>query len=87
MDNSINLIIWKLFHQANVILMQKVWKVLSSSRMRLAAAEGDFKTFRAGLPEGTPRKMAMTLFDTVRQNMNVQEMKEFLEYLGNCTKI
>ena len=50
---------------------------LSSSRMRLAAAEGDFKTFRAGLPEGTPRKMAMTLFDTVRQNMNVKEMKEF----------
>ena len=50
---------------------------LSSSRMRLAAAEGDFKTFRAGLPEGTPRKMAMTLFDTVRQTMNVQEMKEF----------
>ena len=48
---------------------------LSSSRMRLAAAEGDFKTFRAGLPEGTPRKMAMTLFDTVRQTMNVQEMK------------
>ena len=50
---------------------------LSSSRMRLAAAEGDFKTFRGGLPEGTPRKMAMTLFDTVRQTMNVQEMKEF----------
>ena len=50
---------------------------LSSSRMRLAAAEGDFKTFRAGLPEGTPRNMAMTLFDTVRQTMNVQEMKEF----------
>ena len=50
---------------------------LSSSRMRLAAAEGDFKTFRAGLPDGTPRKMAMTLFDTVRQSMNVKEMKEF----------
>jgi phosphopantetheine adenylyltransferase len=50
---------------------------LSSSRMRLAAAEGDFKTFRAGLPEGTPRKMAMTLFDTVRETMNVKEMKEF----------
>ena len=50
---------------------------LSSSRMRLAAAEGDFKTFRAGLPEDTPRKMAMSLFDTVRQTMNVQEMKEF----------
>ena len=50
---------------------------LSSSRMRLAAAEGDFKTFRAGLPEGTPRKMAMTLFDTVRETMNIKEMKEF----------
>ena len=50
---------------------------LSSSRMRLAAAEGDFKTFRAGLPEGTSRKMAMSLFDTVRQTMNVKDMKEF----------
>ena len=50
---------------------------LSSSRMRLAAAEGDFKTFRAGLPESVPRKSAMELFDTVRQSMNVQDMKEF----------
>ena len=50
---------------------------LSSSRMRLAAAEGDFKTFRSGLPEGIPRKSAMALFDTVRQSMNVKEMKEF----------
>ena len=50
---------------------------LSSSRMRLAAVEGDFKTFRAGLPEGIPRKSAMELFDTVRQTMNVKEMKEF----------
>ena len=30
---------------------------LSSSRMRLAAAEGDFKTFRAGFPEGIPRSL------------------------------
>jgi len=50
---------------------------LSSSRMRLAAAEGDFKTFRAGLPEGVPRKSALELFDTVRKTMNVKEMKEF----------
>ena len=50
---------------------------LSSSRMRLAAAEGDFKTFRAGLPDGIPRKSAMELFDTVRQSMKVKEMKEF----------
>ena len=50
---------------------------LSSSRMRLAAAEGDFKTFRSGLPQDVPRKSAMQLFDTVRQSMNVKEMKEF----------
>ena len=50
---------------------------LSSSRMRLAAAEGDFKTFRGGLPEGIPRKDAMALFDRVRQSMNVKDMKEF----------
>jgi len=50
---------------------------LSSSRLRLAAAEGDFKTFRAGLPEGIPRKSAMELFDTVRQSMNIKDMKEF----------
>ena len=55
--------------------------------MRLAAAEGDFKTFRAGLPEGTPRKMAMTLFDTVRQTMNVKRNERVLEYLGDSTKI
>ena len=60
---------------------------LSSSRMRLAAAEGDFKTFRSGLPEGIPRKMAMTLFDGVRQSMNVARDERVLEYMGDCTKI
>ena len=49
---------------------------LSSSRMRLAAMEGDFKTFRSGLPEDVPRKQAMALFDTVRQGMGVDEVKE-----------
>ena len=49
---------------------------LSSSRMRLAAMEGDFKTFRSGLPEDVPRKQAMLLFDTVRQGMGVDEVKE-----------
>ena len=49
---------------------------LSSSRMRLAAMEGDFKTFRSGLPEDVPRKQAMSLFDTVRQGMGVEEVQE-----------
>jgi|TARA_B100002019_G_scaffold90225_1_gene77998 hypothetical protein len=49
---------------------------LSSSRMRLAAMEGDFKTFRSGLPEDIPRKQAMALFDTVRQGMGVDQVDE-----------
>jgi len=38
--------------------------------------EGDFKTFRSGLPEDVPRKQAMILFDTVRQGMGVEEVQE-----------
>lgn len=48
----------------------------SSSRLRLAAAEGDFVTFRKGLPEGTPRKDALELFDLVRQGMGIQEIQQ-----------
>lgn len=51
---------------------------LSASRMRLAAVEGDFKTFRSGLPQELPRKNALALFDTVRQSMGIKEnVKEF----------
>lgn len=46
---------------------------LSASRMRLAAAEGDFKTFRSGLPQDVPRKSALALFDTVRQSMGIED--------------
>jgi len=44
---------------------------LSASRMRLSASEGDFKTFRSGLPPELPRKQALALFDTVRQSMGI----------------
>jgi phosphopantetheine adenylyltransferase len=46
---------------------------LSASRMRLAAAEGDFKTFRAGMPPEMRPKDAKAVFDTVRQAMGVQD--------------
>ena len=46
---------------------------LSASRMRLAAAEGDFKTFQMGMPPDLPRKKAKEIFDTVRQSMNIKE--------------
>lgn len=49
---------------------------LSSSRMRLAAAEGDFRKFREGLPPDMPRRDAIDFFDAVRSSMNIQEKWE-----------
>ncbi len=46
---------------------------MSASRMRLAAAEGDFKTFRSGLPPEVKRSEAKELFDMLRGSMNVKE--------------
>lgn len=46
---------------------------LSASRMRLAAAEGDFKTFRAGMPPDMRPKDAKAIFDTVRASMGIQD--------------
>ena len=46
---------------------------LSASRMRLAAAENDFKTFRAGMPPEMRPKDARAVFDTVRASMGIQE--------------
>ena len=51
---------------------------LSASRMRLAAAEGDFKTFRLGLPPDLTRKQALSVFDRVRESMGiVDQVQEF----------
>jgi len=49
---------------------------VSASRLRLAAAEGDFMTFRSGLPEGVKNKEALQLFDLVRQGMGIQEIQQ-----------
>jgi phosphopantetheine adenylyltransferase len=46
---------------------------LSASRMRLAAAEGDFKTFRMGMPPEMKPKDARAVFDTVRTAMGIQD--------------
>jgi nicotinamide mononucleotide adenylyltransferase len=48
---------------------------VSASRLRLAAAEGDFMTFRSGLPKGVRNKQALELFDLVRQGMGIQEIQ------------
>lgn len=46
---------------------------MSASRMRLAAAEGDFKTFRTGLPPEIKPAEAKELFNILRGSMNVKE--------------
>ena len=49
---------------------------ISSSRMRLAAAEGDLVTFRDLLPRTIKTKEAIQLFDLVRQGMGIQEIQQ-----------
>lgn len=49
---------------------------VSASRLRLAAAEGDFITFRSGLPKVVKTKQALELFDLVRQGMGIQEIQQ-----------
>ena len=46
---------------------------MSASRMRLAAAENDFKTFRSGLPPDVKRSEAKELFDILRGSMRIKE--------------
>jgi len=49
---------------------------ITSSRMRLAAAEGDFVTFRNLTPPSIPRKEIIQLFDLVRQGMGIREIQQ-----------
>ena len=46
---------------------------MSASRMRLAAAEGDFKTFRSGMPPDMKPKDARAIFDMVRMSMGIKD--------------
>ena len=46
---------------------------MSASKMRKAAAEGDFQTFRSGIPDNIDDATAKTIMSTVRKAMNVEE--------------
>jgi hypothetical protein len=46
---------------------------MSASRMRLAAAEGDFKTFRSGLPPEVKPAEAKELYNILRGAMSIKE--------------
>ncbi|MFZ9353877.1 MAG: cytidyltransferase [Candidatus Nanopelagicales bacterium] len=46
---------------------------MSASKQRLAAAEGDFKTFRKGVPKSMNDKQARELYNTLRAAMQIKE--------------
>ena len=46
---------------------------MSASRLRLAASENDFKTFKSAMPEGMRPKDARELFNAVRVSMGINE--------------
>ena len=46
---------------------------MSASKQRLAAAEGDFKTFRQGVPKSMNDKQARELYNTLRTAMQIKE--------------
>ena len=46
---------------------------MSASKQRKAAAEGDYKTFRKGVPASMNDKQAKELYNTLRSAMNIKE--------------
>ena len=46
---------------------------MSASRLRLAAAENDFRTFKSAMPDGMRPRDARELFNTIRVSMGINE--------------
>jgi hypothetical protein len=46
---------------------------MSASKLRKAAAEGDFKTFRSGVPSTLDDESAKKIYNTIRKSMGVKE--------------
>jgi len=52
---------------------------MSASKMRAAAADGDFKSFQMGLPKGFSG--GVELFNTLRKRMGMKEVSDFREHI------
>jgi hypothetical protein len=52
---------------------------MSASKLRLAAAEGDFKKFAKGVPNTMSNQDKMELFNVLRRSMNISEDTEVWE--------
>lgn len=61
-------------------------KGISSSKLRKAALEGDFDTFRKGVPQELEPKEIIQLFDILRQSMNIKEGYELWEIAPKLDK-
>jgi phosphopantetheine adenylyltransferase len=46
---------------------------MSASKLRKAAAEGDYNTFRSGVPETLDDKSAKQIYNTLRKSMGIKE--------------
>lgn len=60
---------------------------MSASKMRKAAAEGDFDTFSTGIPTPISKQGKEELFMTLRTSMQVEEYNEFAEASFNLHEI
>lgn len=54
---------------------------MSATKMRAAAAEGDFTKFSQGLPRNVSNPDAKALYNSVRKGMNLKEQKEFKNHV------
>jgi hypothetical protein len=52
---------------------------MSASKMRKAAAEGDFETFRKGIPDQMSLKDKEKLFKSVRSGMQLESVEDFCD--------
>ena len=62
-----------LFQQVTEMPMPLGVEGMSASKMRKAAADDDYETFRSGTPEALDDKATKTLFNTLRKSMKVSE--------------
>jgi len=46
---------------------------MSASKLRKAAAEGDYETFRSGIPKPLDDEASKALYSTIRRQMNIEE--------------
>ena len=49
---------------------------MSASKMRQSAVEGDYKTFRKGIPSSLPDKDTKLMFNDIRKGMRLEVVKE-----------